>query len=407
MKCSICKKTLTRKVIDLGKAPITNNLLKKLSKKKFNNSYPLQVHFCEKCWLVQNKYKLDPKKIFKNDYPYFSSFSSSWVKHAENYTKNIVKRFNLNKSSLVAEVASNDGYLLQFFKKRKIPCYGVEPTKSTAIVAKKKGIKTFQKFFNIKTAQSLSVKFKADLIIANNVLAHVPNLRNFIESFKILLKENGIATFEFHYLINLIKKNQFDTIYHEHYFYHSLISLDKIFKLFGLRIFDAENLKSHGGSLRIYVKKENNSQFKITNRLKKLINYEIKIGVNKLSFYKKLQSEAIKIKNKFYSFLKFCNNNKKTVIGYGAAAKGITLINFSKVNSNMLKYIIDKNPKKQNKFLSQSNIKIVNTKILKTLKPNYVIILPWNLKKEVIKELNFIKKWGGKFVVFVPSFKMF
>ena len=407
MKCAICKKTLNKKIIDLGSAPITNNLLKKTSKNHSKYSFPLQVHFCSKCWLVQNKYKIDPKKIFKNDYPYFSSFSSSWVNHARVFTNRMIKKFKLDKSSLIAEVASNDGYLLQFFKRKNIPCYGIEPTKSTAKAAKKKGIKTYEKFFNIKTAKILSKNLKADLIIANNVLAHVPDLGNFIKSFKILLKDDGLATFEFHYLVNLIKKKQFDTIYHEHYFYHSLISLNKIFKYYGLKIFDAEKLKSHGGSLRIFVKKIYQPNYKVTERLKRFIDYEYKIGVNKIIFYKNLQSEAFKIKNKLVSFLNYCNVNNFNVIGYGAAAKGITLINFSNINSNHLKYIIDKNPKKQNKFLPQSNIKIVNLEIIKKIKPKFIIILPWNLKKELIKELKFIRKWGGKFVVFVPSFKIY
>ena len=206
MNCGFCKKKLTLEVIDLGNAPITNNLLKKLSKKSFKYTYPLKVFVCDKCWLVQNKDKINPKKIFTKNYPYFSSFSSSWLKHADNLTTKIINRFNLNKASLVAEVASNDGYLLQYLKKKKIPCLGIEPTKSTAMSAKKKGIKVLQKFFNTETSKNLSKKYRADIIIAINVLAHVPNIKDFIKSFKILLKNNGVAIFEFHYVINLIKK---------------------------------------------------------------------------------------------------------------------------------------------------------------------------------------------------------
>lgn len=406
MNCSICKKKLNLEVLDLGKAPITNNLLKK-PKKNFKEIFPLTVCVCDKCWLVQNKEKLNPKIIFKNDYPYFSSFSSSWLEHAEKLTGKIIKKFKLNNKSLVAEVASNDGYLLQYLKKKQIPCYGIEPTKSTALVAKKKGIKVYQKFFNINTAKNLSKKNKADIIIANNVLAHVPNLKDFIKSFRILLKKNGVAIFEFHYLINLIKKNQFDTIYHEHYFYHSLLSLDRIFKIYNLKVFDAEKIKSHGGSLRLYVKNKESKIFKDTNRYKKLLLKEKKQGVNKFNFYKKLKINSTLIRDKFKSFLNDCEKKNLKVIGYGAAAKGITLINFAKINNDLLKFVVDKNPAKQNKYLPQSNIKIISEKKIKIIKPDYLVILPWNLKSEIIKEFNYIRKWGGKFIVFVPKFKIF
>ena len=406
MFCASCNAKLEFDILDLGKAPITNNLLSKIPKKKFKASYPLKVSVCNKCWLAQTKHKINPKKIFSKDYPYFSSFSSSWLKHCEKLSIKIIKKFNLDKNSLVAEVASNDGYLLQYFKKKNIKCYGIEPTKSTASVAKKRGIKTFNKFFNIKIAKHLSKNYKADVIIANNVLAHVPNLKNFINSFRILLKKNGVAIFEFHYLLNLITKNQFDTVYHEHYFYHSLFSLNKIFKIQGLKIFDAEKLKSHGGSLRIYACKSENVNFIETLRLKKLKKKEIKIGINKKYFYTNLQSNAILIKNRLRKFLDECQKNKDKVMGYGAAAKGITLINFSKVNRDSLKYVIDKNPAKQNKILPQSNIKIVNINYLKKIKPDYIIILPWNLSNEVKKELNFVKRWGAKFVLFVPKFQI-
>lgn len=406
MNCGFCKKKLTLEVIDLGNAPITNNLLKKLSKKSFKYTYPLKVFVCDKCWLVQNKDKINPKKIFTKNYPYFSSFSSSWLKHADNLTTKIINRFNLNKASLVAEVASNDGYLLQYLKKKKIPCLGIEPTKSTAMSAKKKGIKVLQKFFNTETSKNLSKKYRADIIIAINVLAHVPNIKDFIKSFKILLKNNGVAIFEFHYVINLIKKKQFDTIYHEHYYYHSLFSLNKIFKSSGLKIFDAEKIKSHGGSLRIYVKNIESKKWKDTIRYKKKVSEELALGINKYFFYRKIKKDAVHIKNKFRTFLKNCKLENQSVVGYGAAAKGITLINYSRIDKELMQYIIDKNPAKQNMFLPQSNIEIISAKILKKNKPDYVIILPWNLKNEIVKELSFIKSWGGKFVVFVPKFKI-
>lgn len=406
MNCGFCKNKLTLEVIDLGNAPITNNLLKKLPKKNFKYTYPLKVFVCDKCWLVQNKYKINPKKIFTKDYPYFSSFSSSWLKHADNLTTKIINRFNLNKASLVAEVASNDGYLLQYLKKKNIPCFGVEPTKSTSMSARKRGIKVFQKFFNTETSRNLSKKYKADIIIAINVLAHVPNIKNFIKSFKILLKNNGVAIFEFHHVINLIIKKQFDTIYHEHYYYHSLFALNKIFKNFKLKIFDAEKIKSHGGSLRLYVKNIESKKWKDTIRYKKIVTEELALGINKYFFYKKIKVDAVHIKNKFSKFLKNCKLKNQKVVGYGAAAKGITLINYSRIDKELMQYIIDKNPAKQNMFLPQSNIEITGTKILKKNKPNYVIILPWNLKNEIVKELNFIKTWGGKFVVFVPKFKI-
>ena len=392
MSCSACKARLRLEVLDLGIAPITNNLLSK-PKKKFKQIYPLRVYVCNKCWLVQNKEKIDPKKIFTNDYPYFSSFSSSWLKHAEKFVNKIIKKFKLSGNSIVAEVASNDGYLLQFLKKRNIPCFGIEPTNSTALVAIKKKIKVFQVFFNTKTSKAIAKKKKVDIIIANNVLAHVPDLKDFIKSFKILLKKNGVAIFEFHYLVNLIQKCQFDTIYHEHYFYHSLYALDKVFKLFNLKVFDVEKIKSHGGSLRIYVANKESLFFSKTKRYKKLLNYEKKIGINL-------------IRNKFKFFLEDCKKKNKKVVGYGAAAKGVTLINFANINNSLLKFIVDKNYVKQNKFLPKSNIKIVAEKELIKFKPDYVIIFPWNLKDEIKKELNYIRKWGGKFVIFIPSFQI-
>jgi SAM-dependent methyltransferase len=407
-KCSFCKSPLKLNLIDMGKAPISNNLFNSLDCKEIKKSYKLTISICNKCWLVQTRHKVPAKKIFTKNYPYFSSFSSSLLNHSKKLVELCIERFNLNKLSLVYEIASNDGYLLQYFKKKHIPSVGVEPTLSTAKAARKKGLKIVNEFFNTSVSKQLKKDYgAADLIIANNVLAHVPKLRDFVSAHENLLKDSGIIVFEFHYLVSLIKEVQFDQIYHEHYYYYSLTSLNKILSSFNLEIFDAILLNTQGGSLRIYVKKIKNKDYKKTDRLLKLIKKEKNISVNKIKFYKSFSKEAEKIKNSFRIFLNNCKRKNLNIVGYGAAAKGITLLNYSKTTINDFKYIVDKNPAKQNKFLAASRIKIISEDILKKKFFNFIIIFPWNLKSEIIKELNnykFSKK--AKKVTFLPKFKI-
>lgn len=404
MNCRHCHVELTHNFIDLKTSPPSNAYLSKCALKKEESWYPLKVMVCNSCWLVQTEDFVDEDKMFSEEYAYFSSFSASWLKHAQHYVKEMITRFDLNKSSNVVEVAANDGYLLQYVKQREIPCYGIEPTKSTAAAAKEKGIDIIEDFFGEAKAIDLASQGKqADLTVANNVLAHVPDINNFVTGFSILLKENGVATFEFPHLLNLVTKNQFDTIYHEHYSYLSLITTQKIFKNNGLTIFDVEKLGTHGGSLRIYAQRSDTGQHAINNNVSKLVNEEIDNKLNTLAFYKGFQEKAEKIKKDLLYFLKEAKKSNLTVAAYGAAAKGNTLLNFAGINSSHIDYVVDLNPAKQGRLMPGSHIPIVDEEHLKTHQPDRVIILPWNLKSEIIQQLEYIRSWNGKFIVAIPK----
>ena len=408
MYCRHCKKKVDKVFIDLGVSPPSNNYLKKNELDKKELYFPLNILVCKSCWLVQTEDFTKANQLFSEEYAYFSSYSSSWLRYMEAYSTYIIKKLNLNKNSLVIEVASNDGYLLQFFKNNKIPCLGIEPTKSTAMVSRKKGIKTITEFFGRKLAIKLRNKnLCADLIIANNVLAHVPNINDFLNGFDLLLKKDGIATFEFPHLINLVKKNQFDTIYHEHFSYFSFTAINLIMQSNNLEVFDVIKIPTHGGSLRVYVKKRNSSYNKINSRVIKLLNQEEKIGVKSIRFYNNFSEKADLIKKQFIIFIENAKRKNKKIAAYGAAAKGNTLLNFSGIKSDSILYVVDKNPAKQNKYLPGSHIKIVNEEYLKRNKPDYIIIFPWNLKNEIIKQLDYVRDWNAKFVTVIPSLKIF
>ena len=345
--------------------------------------------------------------MFSNDYAYFSSYSSSWLKHAKIYVENMILNYSLTNKSMVAEIAANDGYLLQYVKKNSIPCYGIEPTHSTAIAAREKGIDIIEDFFGEIIAKQLADdSMQVDLAIANNVLAHVPDINDFVKGFYYLLKPNGIATFEFPHLLNLVLNNQFDTIYHEHYSYISLIAIESVFKKNGLMIFDVEELSTHGGSLRLFVQKSTTGKIALNDSVKHFMNKEIEAGMNSINFYEGFQKKTQKIKNDFLSFLLKVKNEGKTVAAYGAAAKGNTMMNFSGVRPDLISYVIDKNPAKQGKFTPGSRIPILDESFLFNNKPDYVVILPWNLKEEVIHQLRDIRSWGGKFVVVIPNLEI-
>lgn len=407
MKCRFCNNELKNVFIDLVNAPPSNSYLTKEQLNEPEIYFPLKVFFCEKCWLVQvDEYKKS-SEIFDKNYAYFSSYSSSWLKHSENYVDMISDRLKLDKNSLVIEVASNDGYLLQYFLPKQIPCTGIEPAVDTARIAKKKGIHTIEDFFSVKLAKQFADEGKtADLILGNNVLAHTPDINDFVEGLRIALKPQGSITMEFPHLLNLIKFNQFDTIYHEHFSYLSLLAVRKIFEAHHLVIYDVEELPSHGGSLRIYAKHKNNTKINISLNVSTVLKKEQDFGLNNLNIYRSFQEKADKIKYAFLEFLIQQKKSGKKVAAYGAAAKGNTLLNYCGVKNDFIEFVIDKSPHKQNKYLPGSHIPIVSEDILETKHPDYIIILPWNIKDEIIKQLSYVKNWKCSFIVPIPELKI-
>ena len=346
-------------------------------------------------------------ELFSSDYAYFSSFSTTWLSHAENYVRDMVQRFSLSAHSHIVEVAANDGYLLQYAKARGIPCLGIEPTTSTANAARAKGIEIVEEFFGVKLAERLVAQGKqADLTAANNVLAHVPDINDFVSGFAILLKQAGVATFEFPHLLRLVSENQFDTIYHEHYSYLSLTAVQPIFEHNGLNVFDVDELPTHGGSLRIYAQRKDSGVRELSQNVAKLLERETAAGIDNTVFYAGFQAKANKVKNDLLRFLIEAQEAGKTVAGYGAAAKGNTLLNYAGIRPDLLPYVADRNPAKQDKFLPGCRIPIVAETQLKQNKPDYILILPWNLRAEVVEQLGYIREWGGQFVTSVPSLKV-
>ena len=404
--CRFCSSSLNRIFIDLGKTPLANSFLDESELKKDELIIPLIAYVCEKCFLVQLKESSSPNEIFSN-YAYFSSYSTTWLKHAESYVEMMLENYQFTKDSLVIELASNDGYLLQYFKEKKIPVLGIEPAENVAKSAIKKGIDTRIDFFTKDLALNLKNNQKqADLIIANNVLAHVPELNDFVHGIKILLKDDGLATLEFPHLLNLIEKNQFDTIYHEHFSYFSFLTVINIFKHHELEIFHVQELSTHGGSLRLFVKHKSNDNFSITPEIKNILDKESKAGLDKIGTYTNFTISAEKIKEDLLNFLHDCKKNNKQVIGYGAPAKGNTLLNFCNIDKTLISYTVDKNIHKQGKYLPGIQIPIKSLEEIKKTKPDFVLILPWNLQNEIITEINYIQDWGGKFVIPIPEVKI-
>ena len=369
--------------------------------------YPLCAYVCETCFLVQVEEFESPDRIF-SDYAYFSSYSTSWLKHAENYAYMAAKRFALNASSLVVEIASNDGYLLQYFRKQGIPILGIEPAANVAEVAKNNGIPTLVKFFGTQTAEELVQKgTSADLIVGNNVYAHVPALNDFTAGLRILLKKDGVVTLEFPHLMRLLEENQFDTIYHEHFSYFSLYTVEKVMARHGLAVFDVNELSTHGGSLRVYAKhKEDNSKF-VSPTLFELRAKEKSMGLAKLETYTSFQVKVDKVKSDLLKFLIEAKETGKTVVGYGAPAKGNTLLNFCGVKKDLLQYTVDRSPHKQNHFLPGTHIPIFAPETIEHTKPDYVLILAWNLKNEIADQMSVVRNWGGKFVLPIPTLEVF
>lgn len=402
MKCRFCSHEVHHEFIDLVNAPPSNAYLTFDQLDEPEVFYPLKVLVCEQCFLVQvDEYKKSDE-IFDADYAYFSSMSSSWVEHAKNYVEMITEKQKLNSYSHVIEIASNDGYLLQFFHSKNIPCLGVEPTKSTADIARGKGITVIEDFFGETLAGTLQ---KADVILGNNVLAHVPNINDFVKGLKVALKADGVITMEFPHLLNLIEKSQFDTIYHEHFSYLSLTTTMSVFKAHGLQIYDVEELVTHGGSLRIYATHIENT-VSIAPQVKAVLQKEISANLDTLEGYKRFQEKANKIKYAFLNFLLHAKAQNKKVIGYGAAAKGNTLLNYCGIKNDLIDFVVDKAPLKVGKYLPGSHIPIVTEENIKEMKPDFIVIFPWNIQEEIIHQLHYIKEWGGQFVVAIPRLEI-
>lgn len=408
MNCRFCNTPLKHVFIDLINAPASNSFLKIEQLNEPETFYPLKVFTCHHCFLVQiDEYKKSDA-IFDAEYAYFSSYSSSWLAHARDYTNKMVQRFGFHETSQVIELASNDGYLLQYFQEKNIPTLGIEPTQNTADVAIQKGIETIVDFFGVKLATSLAEKgIYADLLLGNNVLAHVPDIVDFVQGMKIILKPSGVITMEFPHLVQLIENNQFDTIYHEHFSYLSFYTVKQIFEAAGLDMFDVEELPTHGGSLRIYAKHTEDQTKSISGRVASLLEKEKSASIMELAYYEGFQQKVELIKLDLLSFLIEQKRLGKKVAAYGAAAKGNTLLNYCGIKNDLIEFVVDRNPHKQQKYLPGSHIFVVDEKYLRESKPDYVLILPWNLKDEITRQLFYIKEWGGKFVIPIPEISTF
>lgn len=407
MRCRFCNNNLTHEFIDLVNSPPSNSFLTKEQLNEPEIFYPLKLYVCDKCFLVQiDEYK-GSKEIFNQNYAYFSSYSTSWLEHAKRYVEMVIDRFEFNENSQVIEIASNDGYLLQYFKLKQIPVLGIEPAANVAMSAQEKGIETIEDFFGANLANRLfSQDRMADLIIGNNVFAHVPDVNDFVAGLKIALKDNGVITLEFPHLMQLIEQNQFDTIYHEHFSYFSFATAKLIFKKHGLELFDVEQISTHGGSLRIYGKHKDDASKNISPNVTELLHEEKTKGMQTTEYYDGFQNKADRVKYDLIDFLIKQQKNGKRVAAYGAAAKGNTLLNYCGIKKDLIEFVVDASSHKQGKYLPGSHIPVVNEDEITKWKPDFVMILPWNIKDEIAEQLSYIRDWGGRFVVAVPEIKV-
>jgi SAM-dependent methyltransferase len=395
---------LSLSFVDLGSAPPSNAYLTEETLRAPEAWYPLQVLVCERCWLAQTQDFAGAEELFDADYAYFSSYSSTWLAHAERYVAAMVDRFGLTNASLVVEIAANDGYLLQYVQARSIPCIGVEPTAGTAAAARKLGLSIVEDFFGVRLAEGLAAQGRqADLAVANNVLAHVPDINDFVSGFARLLKPQGVATFEFPHLLNLIAQTQFDTIYHEHFSYLSLTAVDRIFRANGLTVFDVQELPTHGGSLRVFAQRLDTGAHARLGHVEALLQREREARLDNTAGYAGFQTKADEVKDAFLRFLLDSRQEGRTVAAYGAAAKGNTLLNYAGVRPDLLPYVVDRNPAKQGKYLPGSRIPIVDEGRLCATRPDTIVVLPWNLKAEVVEQLSYAREWGAHFVTAVPE----
>lgn len=406
MKCRFCDTPLHDVFLDLSSAPPSNAFLTASTINAPEIWFPLKLHTCEKCFLVQVDEVQSHAALFAHDYIYYSSFSHTWLTHAERYVEKAVERLALNQHSLIMEIASNDGYLLQYVAARDIPCVGIEPTHGTAQAAQQKGIETIERFFCRDFAKEFVHERRAvDLIVANNVLAHVPDLNDFVAGLALALANEGTITAEFPHLMELVSKRQFDTVYHEHFSYFSLHTLRTVFAAHGLRLWDVEQLPTHGGSLRVWVTHKHSQRIE-TPAVAELLAIETQAGMQAANYYRGFQAQADAVKNDCLAFLLEQRRTGHKVAGYGAAAKGNTLLNYAGVKSDLLPYVVDASPHKQGHWLPGSRIPVISESHLREDKPDFVLILPWNLREEIMTQLSYIREWGGRFVTFIPGLKV-
>ena len=407
MKCRHCNAELRLPFLDLGNAPPSNAYLSQASLRAPEVWFPLRLLVCETCWLVQTEDHAGREALFTDDYAYFSSFSTSWLAHSQAYVSAMRERFGLSSASLVAEVAANDGYLLQYVQQAGVPCYGVEPTASTAAAARVKGIDIVERFFGVTLATELALHGRqVDLVAANNVLAHVPDINDFVAGFAALLKPQGVASFEFPHLLQMLRHNQFDTAYHEHYSYLSLTAVQRVFAANGLSVFDVEEHPTHGGSLRVFAQRSDVGGHAVTAAVAHVLAHEVADGLTSSVAYTGFQARAETVKNDFMAFLIEAHRQGKRVAAYGAAAKGNTLMNFAGVRPDLLAFVVDRNPAKQGKCMPGSRIPIVAEDRLRKERPDHIVILPWNLKTEVTTQLDYARDWGARFVTAVPRLEI-
>ena len=401
--CRFCKSPLHHTFVDLGMSPPCESYLKQEQLNEMEPFYPLHAYVCERCFLVQLEEYVSAEEIF-TEYAYFSSYSDSWLQHAKSYTRMVAERLKLNGQSQVVEIASNDGYLLQYFVEMGIPVLGVEPAANVAQSAIEKGVPTLVRFFGEELAREMLSEGKgADLLIGNNVLAQVPDLNDFVKGMKIFLKPGGVITMEFPHLMRLMEENQFDTIYHEHFSYFSFFSVEKIFAFHGLKLFDVEELATHGGSLRIYACHNDDETKTAGGRVVELRQRELAGGVSDLGSYSSFTEKVKKTKRLLLDFLIQAKDQGRSIAGYGAPGKGNTLLNYCGVRTDFIDYTVDRNPYKQGKYLPGTHIPVFHPDKIKETRPDYVFILPWNFKDEIMEQMSFIRNWGGKFIVPIPA----
>jgi SAM-dependent methyltransferase len=406
-RCRFCGAALTRTFVDLGMSPLCESFVDGAHADEMEAFYPLHTYVCGECFLVQLGEYVTPGDIF-SDYAYFSSYSDSWLAHAKRYAEQMIERHGIGRQSRVIEIASNDGYLLRWFVEKGVPVLGIEPAANVAAVAREKGVASVTKFFGRQTAREVAAEHgEADLLLGNNVLAHVPDLNDFVAGMKILLKPSGFITMEFPHLMRLMAENQFDTIYHEHFSYLSLMTVQRVFKHHGLVLFDVEELPTHGGSLRIYARHEEDISRPVTQRVVALRAREEAAGFDRLETYAAFAEQVKETKRKLLEFLIEAKRAGKSVAGYGAPGKGNTLLNYCGIRTDFVDYTVDRNPHKHGKFLPGTRIPIFPPEKIRETRPDYVLILPWNLKDEIMKQTGYIREWGGKWVVPIPQTTVF
>jgi SAM-dependent methyltransferase len=405
--CRFCGKALSTTFADLGVSPIANDFIAADRLERMEPFYPLRAYVCDRCFLVQLGQFESPEAIFADDYAYFSSYSTSWLEHSRRYTEYVTERFGLGPSSKVVELASNDGYLLQYFVRSGIPVLGIEPTRGTAEAAQLKGVPTLQRFFGTQLARDLRNEARADLLIGNNVLAHVPDLNDFVAGMKILLANDGVITMEFPHLRELVEHVQFDTIYHEHFSYFSFLAARSVFERHGLELFDVEELPTHGGSLRIFARHAEHRSEPVNERVEALAARERELGYADLTVYRAFAEQVRATKREVLRFFIDAKDRGASIVGYGAPAKGNTLLNYCGIGPDLLDYTVDLSPHKQGSYLPGSRIAIHPPEHISETKPEYVFILPWNLRDEIMGQMSHIRDWGGRFVVRTPQFEIF